>query len=78
MVNKPLIAVILVVLIGIAGSLVFLVKDRQQHNAQEDAAYQQHLKFKAGLLGISPQKLEEEEKANGSAAAEKAAAAAYR
>ncbi|MPW20071.1 hypothetical protein GCT13_25055 [Paraburkholderia sp. CNPSo 3157] len=76
MINKPILLIIAVLLAGIAASLVYLVHDRQVHNAQEEAAYQDHLKFKAGLLGITPQQLEQEEKADGSEAGERAAAAA--
>lgn len=58
MVNKPILVVIALVLIAIAGSLAWLVHDRQEHNAREEAAYQDHLRFKAGLLGMTPQQLE--------------------
>ncbi|MEX3985943.1 hypothetical protein AB4Y45_44545 [Paraburkholderia sp. EG287A] len=61
MANKALLSAVFSLLVVIAGYLGYLAWDRHQHNAQEEAAHQRELAWKAQFLGTTPEKLQKEE-----------------
>jgi hypothetical protein len=70
MISKPLLGVIIVLLITIAGYLSYLAWDRHQHDLAEQGEQQKALAFDAALLGTTPRKLAAERAGKASEAIE--------
>jgi hypothetical protein len=69
MINKSILAAIVVLLTAIASYLGYLAWDRHQHNVQEEIEHQQDVAFRAHFLGVTPQEYEAQQKADAAAVA---------